>query len=101
MSQQRYCHKQNADVPEKNDDCGKQVTLLGNIRLSALQNMPRQGHMEAIAGAQQEMEPDREVFPVPKPISRQKQKHRHDRVQRKKIRSKSDNEVVLSHDNVA
>src|SRR5438105_4127562 len=92
--EQRYAREQNTNVSEKDDDAGKNVTLIRDVGLMVLQNVPRQGNMESIGRAEQQMEPDCIRLPVPNEIAGGEDQHDKERIERKEIRRKRDNKIV-------
>src|SRR5579864_6962638 len=86
-AQQRDGNQQHTRIAEEDDHSRKEVSLVGDVRLRALQNVPRQSDVKAVAGAEQQMEPHRVCIPVPDPVPSPIHKDHEYRVERKKVRS--------------
>lgn len=93
-------HKQHADVAEKDDDNGKKITLFRDVGLACFQNVPGQGHVKCVRRSHQQMEPDRELFPVPDQMSGHENQDDDGDIDREKIGRERDQEIRLRDDHV-
>ena len=98
---QRHPKQQHGHIAEPDDDSGKQVTLLRDVRLAGPQRMTSQRHVKRIRRADQQVEPDDVPRPTPNQVSDQEDQDHHRDVQREKIRRKRDQKIVFAHDHVA
>lgn len=84
-SQQQHAH-----VAQKNYYDGKEIALFRDVTLASFQNMPSQRHMKCVSRADQQMEPDGELCPVPDKMANREDKYEQRHVNRKKVRCERD-----------
>src|SRR5438876_2473514 len=97
---QRHAEQQQRGIAQPDDDGGKKVPLLSDVRLACPQGVTGQGDVKRIRRADQEMKAAQITGPAPKPMpERENQDHDRD-VERKKVRRQRDEKVVSGDDHV-